>query len=117
MVLAPTWPILGASLALFGAGHGVVYYAAIYYAMSVGHAAVDASGTHEGLIGVGYALGPAVGLAGITIGGAAWAPWMIGITWAILSLGIGPGLMPYLAARRRRSAGAQQPPGTEGART
>lgn len=103
VVLAPSLPVLLASLVLFGVGHGIVYYAAIYYAMSVGHAAVDAGGTHEGLIGVGYALGPAVGLAGLAIGGAAaWAPWTIGATFALLAIGLPPGIAPYLRARRGR---------------
>jgi hypothetical protein len=47
-------------LALFGCGMGIVYYAALYYAMAVGKAEVDAGGTHEALIGCGYTLGPAL---------------------------------------------------------
>ena len=48
-----------------GVGMGAVYYAALYYGLAVGHADVDAGGTHEGLIGVGYCLGPLVALAGV----------------------------------------------------
>ena len=40
----------------------MTYYAALYYAMSVGRAKVDAGGTHEALIGGGYMFGPLVGL-------------------------------------------------------
>jgi len=52
-----------AGLAAFGAGMAVIYCAALYYAMEVGSAEVDAGGAHEALIGVGYAAGPIAGLA------------------------------------------------------
>ena len=44
-------------------GMGVTYYAALYYAMAVGRAEVNAGGTHEAFIGGGYAMGPLIGLA------------------------------------------------------
>lgn len=50
------------SLALFGMGMATIYTGAIYYAMAVGSAEVDAGGTHEALIGVGYTLGPLCGV-------------------------------------------------------
>ncbi len=50
------------ALVLFGAGKGLVYTAAIYYALEVGEGEIDSGATHEALIGVGYALGPAMGL-------------------------------------------------------
>ncbi|GAB5495695.1 MAG: hypothetical protein Phyf2KO_07750 [Phycisphaerales bacterium] len=53
---------LVAALVLFGAGKGLVYTAAIYYALEVGEGEIDSGATHEALIGVGYALGPAMGL-------------------------------------------------------
>ena len=49
-------------LILFGSGMGVTYYAAIYYALAVGRAEVEAGGTHEALIGGGYMVGPIIGL-------------------------------------------------------
>jgi hypothetical protein len=49
-------------LGLFGIGMAITYTAALYYAMEVGASEVDAGGTHESLIGVGYAAGPALGL-------------------------------------------------------
>ena len=52
---------------LFGLAAGMTYYAALYYAMVVKNASVDAGGAHEGLIGAGFALGPAAGLAGIAL--------------------------------------------------
>ena len=57
------------ALAAFGAGHAVLYYASLYYAMSVGHAEVDAGGRFEALIGVGYISGPIASLAGMAVAG------------------------------------------------
>lgn len=50
---------------LFGAGGAVAYYAALYYAMAVQNAAVEAGGVHEALIGLGTVLGPALSLAAV----------------------------------------------------
>lgn len=68
-VVAPVLNMPGAALfvmvlalVLFGAGKGLVYTAAIYYAMELGQGEIDSGSTHEALIGVGYALGPAIGL-------------------------------------------------------
>lgn len=68
VVMAPTLPAVGmalfvAGLASFGIGMATIYTAALYYAMEVGQSDVDAGGMHETLIGVGYTLGPAIGLA------------------------------------------------------
>lgn len=60
-------------LAGFGLAMGVIYCAALYYAMAVGKAQVDAGGKHEALIGTGFGAGPACGLlatAGVAQG---WA--------------------------------------------
>jgi hypothetical protein len=43
---------------------GLAYYAALYYALVLENAAVNAGGAHEGLIGLGFATGPAAGLIG-----------------------------------------------------
>jgi len=56
-----TWLLIG-GLTVFGAGMSCIYSGAIYYAMSVGNAEVDAGGMHEALIGVGYTFGPVIGL-------------------------------------------------------
>ena len=53
-------------LIMFGSGMGVTYYAGLYYAMAVGRARFDAAGTHEALIGTGYAVGPLAGLIAIS---------------------------------------------------
>lgn len=113
VVLAPGLSSMMVGFAIFGAGIGMVYYAALYYAMAVGHAEVEASGVHETLIGGGYAVGPLAGLAGTTLaqgtsvgrhmtGGQA----IVGIVWAFLAVGAIAAVPPYLAARRlrRRSA-------------
>lgn len=48
----------------FGVLAGVTYYAALYYALVVKNASMDAGGAHEGLIGLGLVRGPGVGLVG-----------------------------------------------------
>lgn len=58
---AALW-LMVAGLTVFGAGIAVVYSAAIYYALEVGQAEVDAGGKHEALIGAGYTLGPMCGM-------------------------------------------------------
>lgn len=79
-VTASTLPVLVVGLLLFGIGLGGVYACALYYALEVGHAEVDAGGAHEALIGVGYTLGPLAGLAGLTAASGlerpAWSPWL-----------------------------------------
>lgn len=61
-VLASSIPLMIAGLAVFGVGVGGVYCAALYYAMEVGGAEVEAGGKHEALIGLGYTAGPFIGL-------------------------------------------------------
>lgn len=56
------WVLVGE--VIFGVLAGITYHAALYYAMVVKNAAVDAGAGHEGLIGVGLTLGPGVGLLG-----------------------------------------------------
>lgn len=87
-VMAPTLPRLGlsnstsvvvlvAGLAVFGLGKASVYTAALYYGLAVGKSEVQAGGKHEALIGCGYTLGPACGLAAT----AAVSSGIIGPTW------------------------------------
>ena len=99
VVLAPKVGVILAGFAAFGAGMGMVYYAALYYAMSVGRAEVDAGGVHEALIGSGYAIGPAAGLAGAAIGGP---PAIVGIVWGIIAVGALGAVAPYRVAVKRR---------------
>lgn len=55
--------IVVAGLAVFGSAQAVIYLAALYYALEVGDDGVEAGSWHEALIGVGYTLGPGLGLA------------------------------------------------------
>jgi hypothetical protein len=107
IVLGPTLMMLLVGLALLGSGQGVVYYAALYYAMSVGRAEVDAGGVHEGLIGFGYMMGPLASvlgerlpaLPGIAIGTAGGV--VSAVTCVVAGASI-PAVWPYLRARRQR---------------
>ena len=58
--------VLGGEL-MFGAAAGIIYFAALYYAIVVKNASVEAGGGHEGLIGSGFALGPLAGLIGLAL--------------------------------------------------
>lgn len=62
-----TATVLGGQM-IFGVMAGVSYYAALYYAMAVKNASVEAGGLHEGLIGGGFFLGPLLGLAAQHVG-------------------------------------------------
>src|SRR6185503_8589756 len=64
MVWAPSLGLVLLAELAFGLAAGISYTAALFYALVVRNAAVDAGGAHEGLIGLGFALGPASGLAG-----------------------------------------------------
>lgn len=61
-MFAPSLGLTTLGLALFGIGFGGAYTAALYYAMLVGNSDVDAGGKHEGIIGLGYTLGPLIAL-------------------------------------------------------
>jgi len=64
LAASATTPLIAViGLALFGVGAGGIYVAAIYYAMAVGKAEVDAGGRHETVIGLGYTAGPLPALA------------------------------------------------------
>jgi hypothetical protein len=49
---------------LFGVAAGFAYTASLYYALVAENASVDAGGAHEGLIGIGIAMGPLSGILG-----------------------------------------------------
>lgn len=69
---------------LFGVAAGMTYYAALYYALVVKNASVDAGGIHEGLIGAGFFLGPLTGLA------STQATTALGSAALGFALGVGP---------------------------
>jgi MFS family permease len=109
-VLVPSLPLLILGLAIFGVGMGIIYYAALYYAMAVGRAEVDAGGTHEALIGAGYTVGPLTGLIGVSATSAAhtagWQVWdgaiLVAVVWLLIGIGTIAVLRPYRQARRLR---------------
>jgi hypothetical protein len=103
VLLGPTLPLVAAGLLLFGAGMGLTYYAALYYALSVGHAAVDAGGGFEALVGVGYCLGPLLGLAGHTLASGPGAEAVtMALAGTVVLIGCAKAAGPYLQVRRSR---------------
>lgn len=54
---------------IFGVAAGFAYYAALYYAMIHANASVESGGAHESLVGLGFAVGPAIGLMGYGLAG------------------------------------------------
>ena len=68
----PALGVMLLGLALFGFGMAVIYAGAIYYAMEVGAAEVEAGGMHEALIGVGYTGGPLLGVLAIAGARQGW---------------------------------------------
>jgi hypothetical protein len=87
-------------LAMIGIGQGLTYYSAIYYVLALGNADVDAAGTHEGLIGVGYAAGPAAVLIGILLGGESTVAWIV---MGLVVLVAWPAVAPWWRTRGRLS--------------
>ncbi len=94
--------VIAVGLVLFGASHGVSYYTSLYYAMVTGNAAVKSAGTHEGLVGAGFVLGPAAALVGRELG-SLWQQAAAGILAGvspIVAFGAIGGLWPLVHARR-----------------
>ena len=119
VVTGPSLAVVLVGFGILGTGFGVIYYAALYYAMVVGRAEVEAGGTHEGLIGAGYTVGPLAGLAGVAIAGGAG---VVSVVWGLVALAGAPAVRPYLRARRLRrpptvdggsGQGSRQATGTE----
>ncbi|MEL7073280.1 MAG: hypothetical protein AAGK34_04545 [Planctomycetota bacterium] len=89
----PPLPWMFFGFILFGLGAGASYHAALAYGMVVGEAEVDAGGTFEAMIGLGYAGGPAAGLLGVPVAA------LLGISPGVAAtvLLAGPALMlPWL---------------------
>lgn len=97
---------------VFGVAAGVIYYAALYYAMVASNAAVESGGAHEALIGSGFAVGPV--LAGLgkyiapVVGGAGLGV-MIGVSPLVLGLSIGALWQLARAGPRASGPGAGAP--------
>jgi MFS family permease len=99
-------------LVLFGASHGVSYYASLYYAMVTGNAAVKSAGMHEGLVGAGFVLGPAAALLGRALG-SLWHHAAVGIlagVTPIVIIGALGGIWPLLRASRTGSENSRPDP-------
>jgi hypothetical protein len=81
--------LLAGGLGLFGIGMAMIYSGALYYAMEVGKAEVQAGGKHEALIGAGYTAGPLIGLSACGAVGAGWMaqrafePVVLGVVGAV----------------------------------
>ena len=98
---------------VFGLSVGMTYFASLYYGMVVKNAAVEAGGAHEGLIGGGFALGPAIGLLGRklapVLGGAVVGMAAgVGPLLAVCSAGAVASLLKVLRAQGR--AATAEPP-------
>jgi len=110
VLLATDALTLGAGLALFGLGMGTTYAAAVYYSMSLGHAAVDAGGNFEALIGLGYCGGPLLGLAAsLGAGPARASSTTVLLMWVAAAVAAPGALCPYWHARARRREQATPP--------
>ena len=103
VLLAGTAAGIVTGLAVFGVGMGLTYCLALYYSLAVGKGAVDAGGGFEALIGLGYLVGPLLGLAGRRAGdGPAGATATVVLTWIAAGLVAVAAARPYFEARRRR---------------
>jgi MFS family permease len=87
VLLVPSVAAVLAGEVLFGFSAGVIYYGALYYAVVVKNASVEAGGAHETLIGLGFALGPVGGLA------AAWLTPVLGSLLLGTLAGVAPPLV------------------------
>ncbi|MFA6133479.1 MAG: MFS transporter [Phycisphaerae bacterium] len=108
VLLGGSAPLVFAGELIFGLVAGQVYYAALYYALVVKNASVDAGGAHESLIGLGFGVGPLAGMAaqGIAV--------RVGSSALGMVMGVGPLILLCSAgairhgikiiARDRRSA-------------
>jgi len=97
------------SLVVVGAAQAMIYKAALAYVMAAGDADVDAGGTHEALIGLGYTLGPLLGvLASQTAGGdGLWAD--LGVVSAVGGVTLAVSAVALLRRRRPGAMGRATP--------
>jgi hypothetical protein len=89
---------------VFGVLSGLTYYSALYYAMVVKNASVDAGGVHESLIGLGFALGPAAGLVGHALAraGSSYATGMLAGVIPLLAICSFGSLWPLVRDAKHR---------------
>lgn len=86
---------------LFGVGAGMSYHLALYYALRVDGPHGEGGATHEGLIGLGYVVGPLLALACTQLGDERT---LIVALAVIVSAGIAWILHLAVITRRRRTA-------------
>ena len=103
--------VLG-GLAVLGWGVGMIYTGALYYAMEVGDAKIDAGGKHEAFIGLGYLGGPLVGMMAYNLtephGPAPISPSLMLLALAgglVLVLGLGSVAWALASSTKDRDAG------------
>ena len=97
-------------LFIIGVGVAMTYYGALYYAMAVGNAEVDAGGKHEAVIGMGYTIGPLCGLIGFEFSGGnddAFRVWVISLVSAAVVICTLVGV--WMIRKLRRSMLAKAP--------
>ncbi|MCE9592475.1 MAG: MFS transporter [Planctomycetes bacterium] len=105
---------------VFGVAAGFAYYAALYYAMVHANASVESGGAHESLVGLGFAVGPAVGLLGYLLAGPLGGhnTGMVVAVVPIILICAAGALHPLRALRLcSRGASSLQPCGLHGAKT
>ncbi len=92
-------------LVAFGVGVAALYTAALYYVLEVGAAEVEAAGSHEALIGLGYTIGPSCGLAviGLAETGAIAEEAQDGVLVALVTL-ISLAALAWAARSRPRAS-------------
>jgi hypothetical protein len=104
-LLGQHWTVVAVGELLCGAGVGAAGAAAIYYALQLKNAAVQAGGYHETVIGLGFAVGPLAGLFGLALHDTVGQPLLadaIGVTPVIL-IGLAAGLWPLRRILLRRA--------------
>ena len=87
---------------VLGAGIGSAYAAALYYAMEVGDAQVDAGGAHEAMIGIGYMGGPLAALVAVGARDVGLIPPERVDAWVLAAVGAVGVVVGILILRRAR---------------
>jgi MFS family permease len=99
LLIPQLWALIVAQV-FFGLAVGLIYYSSLFYSMDSGDAKGEHGGIHEGAIGAGNCLGPAMAAGGVRLfqghpAGGAWA--------VILFLLAGLGALYWLRYRDRVS--------------
>ena len=107
-LFGPSVPAVLAGEMLFGLGAGMTYYSALYYAMIVKNAAVEAGGAHEGIIGIGFVIGPLAGLLGAALAPAVGGPLpgMVAGMGPLILICVAGGVWFLAKVARQRTQGA-----------